>query len=360
MPGAYHPDLLLLASALTGRPVHIRRKSRQGAGRLLQAARDHGVAPLLSLRSHAGTLHGLSEEDRKTLSADARANAVSDLMLNAATRRTLDLLAAADIPVLLLKGTPIAFLYYGDTYLRVRCDTDLFIRAADTQATADLLASEGYRISGLGQRPYASKQFGATLSTNAGCGTFDIHWKLSNRISFHHVLRFDECWESRRPLPDLGSNAYTLSPLHLLIHACLHRIAHGGDLRNRLLWLHDIHLIASAFSAEELEQLQQLVLEKKVGTLCQDALAMCQYYFRTRYPTGYLTALSKNRRREPTSRLLQASKPKWALADLRRLKTPKAKLAFAGELLFPPHLAAEPGVLPWLRAWTAHVRSRMK
>ena len=361
MPDTYHPNVLLLATALTGSDIQVSRISRKAAEQLRQTARKHGVMTLFHWCAQEGNVHGLTEADRDALNTTTRAQVIHDLLLNADTNKTLDLLASADIPALLLKGTPVAFRYYKDTYLRTRCDTDLFIRTEDIQATAEVLSTNGYQISGLGQRTNASKQFCAIRSTCRGLGaTFDIHWRLSNRILFNHILRFEECWTARQPLPELGSNAYTLSPAQLLLHACIHRIAHGRNTeRNRLLWLYDIHLITSRFSDEAFGQFQQLAIEKQVGTLCRDALVMSQYYFRTTYPERYLSGLARNHRREPTARLLQASKLRWAFADLIALKTLREQLAFAGELLSPPSLAEQNRILPRMRSWTAHLRSKI-
>lgn len=249
--------------------------------------------------------------------------------------------------MLLLKGTPIAFQYYQAPYLRTRCDTDLFIRAADTNLAAQVLASNGYRLSGLDQGSYASKQFVALSPFRQDFAvSFDIHWRLSNRVIFNNILQFEECWERRQPLPELGRNAYMLSPPQLLLHACIHRIAHGRNtMRNRLIWLYDIHLITNRFSAaaEEFDRFRRLALEKQVGMLCLDALVMCRYYFHTTYPAGYLTAMTHNDYQEPSAHLLHASKPSWAFADLLALNTLHERLAFADELLFPPHLAKETG-----------------
>lgn len=361
MPDTYHPDLLLLATALIGRPVKLPGPSRPLAKRLLRSAGEHGVTQLLARRVREGSVHGFTDEERDTLNKSARSQAAYDLLLNEATSKTLDLLKAANVPALLLKGTPVAVLYYPDTYLRTRCDTDILIPTTDTQRAAGVLAAHGYQISGLGGRTYSSKQFSAVHVTERGFGSsFDIHWRLSNRVLFRDLLQFDACWETRQSLPRLGNNAYTLSPADLLLHACIHRIAHGRNTeRNRLIWLYDAHLMASSFSSEDFVRFRELAIEKGVGTLCQDALAMCQYYFRTSSPEGYLAALARNRRQEPTAGLVKASKRKWAIADLMALKTRHEKLAFAGELLSPPSMAEYSGFLPRARSWTKHLLARL-
>ncbi|WP_165741811.1 nucleotidyltransferase domain-containing protein [Candidatus Thiosymbion oneisti] len=361
MSDTYHPSVLLLARALSGRPIQVPRPSRKVATRLLKTATSHGVTAMLDYRVRQGIVHGLADEDQKALRAANHKQVVYDLMLIAATRKTIDLLATADIPVLLLKGTPIALRYYQAPYLRIRCDTDLFIQAADTDLAAEVLASNGYRLSGLDQGSYASKQFVALSPSRQDFAvSFDIHWRLSNRVIFNNILQFEQCWRTRQPLPELGGSAYMLSPPQLLLHACIHRIAHGRNtMRNRLIWLYDIHLITSGFSAEDFDRFQRLAIEKQVGTLCLDALVICQYYFHTTYPKGYLTAMTRNYRQEPSAHLLHASKPRWALADLLALNTLHERLAFADELLFPPHLAEATGWLPRMKAWIARLLAKI-
>lgn len=104
MPDTYHPDLLLLATALVGRPVNIPRASRRFAKRLLRAAENHGVTQLLARRVREGSMLGFTDEDREALISSSRAQVAYDLMLCEATSKTLDLLKAADIPALLLIG----------------------------------------------------------------------------------------------------------------------------------------------------------------------------------------------------------------------------------------------------------------
>jgi hypothetical protein len=351
---------LVLGAAISGRKAQLTGWSPAARERLAHIAQDHGVAALLYHRVRGGSVAGLVGKEGGMLRTAARENAVKDLLLNEATRKTLNLLASAGIPALLLKGTPVAHLYYEEAHLRTRCDTDILIPHTAVPAAAEALSVNGYHVSGFHQRPYASKQFGACRTDGSEWGVFDIHWRLSNRLLFSDTLRFAECWAKRRPLPELGSNACTLSPAHLLLHACIHRIAHGRNTeRNRLLWLYDIHVITRAFRAEDFEELQDLAIEKRVGRLCQDALIMCQYYFGTTYPEGYIAPLARNRRREPSAHLLQASKPRWAIADVFALKTMRARLSFAGELLRPSGEVQAVSLVPRIRRWTMHLLARV-
>ena len=302
---------------------------------LLRTAARHGVSQMLDKRAREGSAKGLSADARKQLGEATRVQAALDLLLNDSTAKTLRLLAENEIPVLLLKGTPVAHLYYDHSYERPRCDSDLYIAEQDVSRTAELLAASGYQVSGLGGRPYSSKQFGAATNPfqNAWM-TFDIHWKLSNRILFQTTLPFEDCWQGRQPVAALGPGACAPCAIDLLLHACIHRIGHGRNTeRNRLIWLYDVHVMVNVMDEDELQQFAIKAAERKVGVLCADALEVTEELFGTR-PTSELRAqLRTNYKREPSAPLINASKLRWAWTDFWALEGFGNKVAFARELL---------------------------
>jgi hypothetical protein len=91
----------------------------------------------------------------------------------------------------------------------------------------------------------------------------DLHWKLANPQVFADVFSFDELYGDARRLPQLGRAARTLSPVHALILACVHRVAHHAN-SDRLIWLYDIRLLIDAMSPAELEHAAAEALTKKL------------------------------------------------------------------------------------------------
>jgi hypothetical protein len=274
---------------------------------------------------------------------------MQDMLLNNDTKNLLKLLADSGLPTLLLKGTPLSLLVYEKPYLRERCDTDLYIPHDAVEDTARLLGDNGYTLHNLGQRTHASKQFQAKIQSFQQYGsTFDIHFRLSNRILFQSTLPFDECWQEKQAIPVLGPQAWALTNRDLLIHACIHRIAHGrGTERNRLLWLWDIQLLWQTMDDTQKHHFVKKALAKKIGALCADALTKCNELFNpcSNGPSRnteraalaeiepQVYELQKNSKSEPTSSLINASKPRWALADLMAIVGVKNKLAFIHEVL---------------------------
>ena len=60
----------------------------------------------------------------------------------------------------------------------------------------------------------------------------------------------------------------------------------------------------------------------------------CQAIFNTNLPEHFLTHLKMDSKREPSAKLIEASKLRWAWEDLRALPGISEKIAFARELLF--------------------------
>ena len=322
-----------LAKAINGQPTCLEKFDDN---EILNQAAHHGIGLLLYTNLQAGTITGVSENLKEELKSATYPQAAKDMLLNNATQKLLDLLTKNEIPALLLKGTPVAFLYYPDTYLRSRCDTDIYIDETHLEDTAKLLSKHNYELSGLGKRKHSSKQFVAAKEiTQQNFLHFDMHWKLSNRVMFRATLPFKECLQSSQPVTGLGPNARALSITDLMLHACIHRIAHGRNTeRNRLIWLYDIHLIAEAMSKTELDHFLEKARQKTIAMLCADALETCQTLFNTTLPEHFLSRLKKDCKNERSAKLINASKLRWAWEDLQSLGSTSEKIAFARELLF--------------------------
>lgn len=346
---------------MRGRPLQLDKLGQTSAANLLNTVKRHGILQIIHREILNQHIQGLPTAITSQLAYLANIGIARDILLNEATQKTLLLLAENNIPALLLKGTPIAHKYFSDTFLRTRLDTDLLIREQDKQLTSDLLETNNYTIFGLDHRKHTSKQFIAGLDNNTPLvTTFDIHWKLSNRTLFNNSLQFDECWKARQSVKQLGENAFSLSAEHLLIHACIHRIAHERNRdRNRLIWLYDIHLIASEFSDREFGSFLNMAITKGIGALCADGLIMSQYYFGTRYPRSYLTELMRQKSDEATAKLITASKLRWAMADIHALRGYGAKFGMLREMLIPAFQTSNNTTDSTIRSVFHHLRSKM-
>src|SRR5688572_28735215 len=86
------------------------------------------------------------------------------------------------------------------------------------------------------------------------------------------------------------------------IHTCVHRALHrtapyfvGGTAHygsDRLIWTHDIHLLAGALTPGEWSGLPGLAAGKGVAAICREGLQAAQIDLKTPIPADVLDALA--------------------------------------------------------------------
>ena len=128
-----------------------------------------------------------------------------------------------------------------------------------------------------------------TFVRDAGLGvrhTCDLHWRVSNRAAFSRILPWERLAAEARPSPALDTGASVLSPPHALLLACLHRVAHHFDPPT-LIWLYDIHLLASSMSEDDAARFVALAVDSGLAAICARGLALSQHHFRTPLPAAF-------------------------------------------------------------------------
>jgi hypothetical protein len=167
---------------------------------------------------------------------------------------------------------------------------------------------------------------------------FDVHWRVANPQAFGDVLPFDELWRASVPMPRLGPAARGLSPVHALVLACTHRIAHHFD-SNRLIWLYDIHLIASALTADEWDGFLSLAERWHVAGVCGHSLERAVSCFATVIPDNVVAAARLHARSEALT-AAYAGPPRRHIAnvmsDLQALAGWRDRLRLLRQHAFPP------------------------
>jgi len=279
---------------------------------------------------------------------------------------TLSALHSAGVSILVVKGAALAYSYYARPDLRPRIDTDLLVDPSQRAAAQEVLMGLGYRalahVSGdlvVQQAAFVREVQGAVLHT------VDLHWQIANPRVFARVFSFAELWADARPLPRLGTSAMGLSDVHALVVACLHRVAHHAD-SDRLIWLFDLHQLASRLNDDQWRQFVAIADERGVAYVCRCGLEQAKAWFGTRVPA---LALEDPRfdpvshANEATATFLSGSRPQVQVlvSDLRVLPTWTARARLIREHLFPPveymksvYAPSSAAPLPWLyvrRAW---------
>jgi hypothetical protein len=250
----------------------------------------------------------------------------------------LESLHAAGIETVLLKGTPLAYSHYVRSMLRPRCDTDLLIPPERREVAARALEALGYRRLNAVSGRLVSYQDSFHKLAGSIDHVVDVHWRISNSQLFARALGFDLALSRSVAVPQLGTHARALCAPHALLHACMHRAAHlyadGGD-GNRLIWLHDIHLLATAMTAREWQQFRELCVTTQMRQVCLDAFAAAHRAFATALPAALAEVLAEPPRRELSARYLDAGRLRILTTDLRALASWRDRMTLLREACFP-------------------------
>ena len=305
---------------------------------VLHWARTQGLLPLVAHQI-------LSLSDRPawaepvvdSLAAIRRSSAIVEELRRAELTRALGALASGGVDAIVVKGTALAYTHYPEPWLRPRRDTDLLIRDRDVAATKEMLARLGYT-----EPPFVTdddliNQFQMVRTDAHGVQhALDVHWRVSNMRVFADMLRFEEAWEEAVPVP-LAQGGVTrgLSPVHALLLACVHRVAHhadGGDL----VWIYDIHLIAAGLSTEEWHRFPALALDRGMARVCRRGLDLAREWFGTPAPPAILGDLD-TAGDETSARFLGGFRQIDVLrSDWARLRGWRRRAGFLRAHLLPP------------------------
>ena len=152
---------------------------------------------------------------------------------------TVSCLAGAGVPVIVLKGPPLACSLYTDPALRPSSDLDLLIRPADLAVALEVLARDGYALA-----PHMAR-FPASTLLQLDCEIvlqhprripIDLHWAISPD---DYPFRIDPelMWRSRTVIEMGGAPVPVLGREWLMVYLAVHGAKHAWA---RLLWLGDV------------------------------------------------------------------------------------------------------------------------
>jgi putative nucleotidyltransferase-like protein len=305
---------------------------------VFHAADRHGVLPLVANRLVAWDSPGTLLDSQ--FGREYRRRAARDLLRERELRDCLAELSLHAVPALLMKGAELAYTHYARPDLRPRLDTDILVRVADRDRAGAALKKCGYESAGqfpgdlvMYQEPY-TKRIGNEL-----VHVIDVHWRISNPQVFGRALSFEELAQAAVPVSALGPSARGLAPTHALLLACIHRIAHHAK-DERLIWLYDIHLLASNLDDASWAEFVQLARARGVATVCLQGLRRTVHCFQTIVPAaveeGLAEGLASPEDKATAAYLGQRRRHvQNILADLRALPEWRSRLRLAMEHLLP-------------------------
>jgi hypothetical protein len=163
----------------------------------------------------------------------------------------------------------------------------------------------------------------------------DLHWKLANPNLLAALPTHADLRGRAVAVAAPGGAVQVASPADALVIACVHRAAHHAG-SEELLWLHDIHVVATRLSAEEWTVAARIAVQARVAAIVLAGLELAARAFGTVAPPATIQALAAGAH-EPSAVLLRPD-----LRPLDRLKADVTALGARGgarliaEHLFPP------------------------
>ena len=323
-----------LASLLADDDIRIR--TGLSAADLHEACLQSDLAGAVYNRLRRAPHNDRLRELQERLAPDVRAAAILELVRQRETRRVLDALAATGIHPVLFKGTALAYGVYETPEARPRDDTDLLIPRHQVETARAALARLGYQPHLFCDGELVFCQFALyRRETNGVVHTLDIHWKISTQSVFADLLTFDELVAAAVPIAALGPHARGPSAVHAMLLACVHPVMHHRG-EERLIWIHDIHLLAARLDAPDFDGLVALAADKQVAAIVRHGLSLAQRHFGSPVPAAALRRLELAGQ-EPSAAYLRPSR-RWRdelLSNLINLPDWRQRLQLLREVLFP-------------------------
>lgn len=244
-------------------------------------------------------------------------------------------LESEGIEPIVFKGAALAHTHYAESWLRPRLDADMLIAADSRAAAFGVLRQLGYSQPPTISGELISYQTMFVRAHPIGVEhVLDVHWKIAERHEVADALTYDEIRTRAEHITVRGSGMRVASPIDALLIACIHRAAHHQDAAD-LIWLHDIHLIASRLTAGEWARFAELAIDRKVSTLCARGLQLAVDAFHTNLPDGVRDRLSGTRESSAIFLRRDLRGVDRLAADLKALGPRRAPQLLV-EHLFPP------------------------
>ena len=274
---------------------------------------------------------------RGALAAEARAHAAEELLRRRELMTALAALTAAGIQPIVIKGMALAYSLYAVPAARRCRDTDLLVRRNDLTAVRDTLARLGYAPAHQCEGELLFYQVALKKTDSFGLvHTLDVHWKISTQSLFAGLLTLDEIAAVATPLPALGNHAKGPGPLHALLLACVHPIMHHRQAQS-LVWVYDVHLLASRLSGSQFDRFAALALEKQVAAVCAHQLKLTARLMGTQIPDGLLQRLDAAGTSEASAAYLRPDR-RWRdelMWNLQGLSSWRERARLLREVTFP-------------------------
>jgi hypothetical protein len=147
----------------------------------------------------------------------------------------LEQLQRAGIELVLLKGLPLALLYYEDVSLRPMADVDVLVPYDAYDLTLDLLEADGWRDTLDIPRDRRRRMYHGAGMRHPDGRSLDVHWQLALPFVLPHAEAesSDDFFRAAVPIRVGELELLTLCPADMLLHLVGHGLWSGSSANVR-------------------------------------------------------------------------------------------------------------------------------
>jgi hypothetical protein len=260
----------------------------------------HGIAPFLNsgvagpsaAAPHwpASVLHSLRKETAlATVWEASHRDAIADLIKG---------FAAAGIPVVITKGTALAYSTYPQPAMRRRGDSDIVILAGTRNAARAVLKACGFAQHADPRPLQEDWHFDSPLGIRHAV---DVHWRLNASAAISGWLERGSCFADHIDLPQLAPGAKGMGAVGNAILTSVNRHSHGvmgyyvahtkRFETDRLIWAVDLFLLTRSFGAADWSALADQAQRTGTAPIVLAGLRFAQAALGAEVPQSAITAL---------------------------------------------------------------------
>jgi Uncharacterised nucleotidyltransferase len=265
---------------------------------------------LLHRLQRSGALAGLPAEARTPLQSAYYQAVAANTVQRQELANLLGALERAEVDVVLLKGTALAYTVYADPVARLKGDIDAWTPIDRLPAAITTLEKLGYRSRDKTDRPPALVSLVGgeqqMVSAVPGTGLIELQWPAFRGEWTRHTTQIDHNALRARCLPVVieGQGALVMAPGDALIHLCHHQaISHQFSFPG-VRGLLDVHLIIEA-GGLDWREVVACARAWRLSTVVWTVLTLARQLLDTPIPDQVLDDLAPAPWRRQTIRRLQ-------------------------------------------------------
>src|SRR5262245_6502502 len=302
MARSFSPEFRLVTACAMWPPSDRRTEAVRTAAtgpidwpRVLRVARRHQVIGLV----HEGLTRAqldVPSEIAGQIGARASMLVRENLAIARESLRLQRLFDDADLPVLVVKGAPLAMLAFSNLSLRSAQDIDLLVAYETLPAATELILRAGYcrydpppNISDTQLRLVMLLRKDLAFVHQTTGLQIELHWRL---FLNPHAMAEPSIIASSRFVPLAGgAGLRTLGEKDLFAYLCVHGALHWW---NRLKWLADVNALLASTPENGVERLVRAAEARGAGRAAAQALLLCRKLLQTPLPISLTATLDKS------------------------------------------------------------------